>query len=46
MAKGRSTRHREAKKPKGGKKPPTTGATFLRPTPSPPPAPPGKVGSK
>lgn len=31
MAKGRSTRNREAKKPKAEKKPNGVGATFLRP---------------
>jgi hypothetical protein len=34
MAKGRSHRNREAKKPKADKKPTPTGATFLRPQPA------------
>ncbi|HLJ06587.1 MAG TPA: hypothetical protein VKT26_09960 [Acetobacteraceae bacterium] len=36
MAKGRSQRGREVKKPKGGKKPAQAGATFLRPQPAAP----------
>jgi hypothetical protein len=36
MAKGRSQSNREAKKPKGGKKPAQAAATFLRPIPAPP----------
>ena len=38
MAKGRSSRNREAKKPKAEKKPAQAGPTFLRPRP--PAAPP------
>jgi hypothetical protein len=33
LAKGRSHRNREAKKPKADKKPPEAAATFLRPKP-------------
>jgi hypothetical protein len=33
LAKGRSSRNREAKKPKADKKPTLTGPTFLRPQP-------------
>jgi hypothetical protein len=35
MAKGRSQRGREVKKPKGGKKPVQASAIFLRPQPAP-----------
>jgi hypothetical protein len=34
LAKGRSTRNREAKKPKADKKPSQAGSTFLRPQPT------------
>lgn len=34
MAKGRSSRNREAKKPKAEKKPTLAGASFLRPQPA------------
>ena len=34
LAKGRSTRNREAKKPKADKKPTQAGSTFLRPQPT------------
>jgi len=36
MAKGRSQSNREAKKPKGGKKPAQGATTFLRPLPASP----------
>jgi hypothetical protein len=45
MAKGRSRRNREAKKPKADKKPVAANATFLRPTPAPANAP-AKPGAK
>jgi hypothetical protein len=45
MAKGRSGRRREAKKPKGGNKPVATGANFLPAQPA-PTKPPVKEGNK
>ncbi len=46
MAKGRSQRGREVKKPKGGKKPTLVGSTFLRPQSAPPAPPTTKEGRK
>jgi hypothetical protein len=45
LAKGRSSRNREAKKPKAEKKPTLAGPTFLRPQPQ-GKAPPSKDGAK
>ncbi len=45
MAKGRSRRNREAKKPKAAKKPAAADVTFLRPAET-SPKPPAKAGTK